>query len=232
VLRSKLAAVLLVGLWGASAANADSIAYYLNQSDRLADGTNYMLVTLEDGVDGEIKFTVQALQPLLDLAGGKFGIDRFAFNVAGGTATEPRNVDAPDGWRARNGTRMDGFGWFDIKLTSVGNKNRQDPLEFSITGVDLDTLASYVELSRGSAKQGFSFFSAHVSGLESGRCGNGNSALRSATSGNGEEHFCTRQAYFGGVTEAPPVPAPPAVWLLGTAVAAVAGRKALRRKAA
>jgi hypothetical protein len=210
-----LAAVLLTSLLGATTSQAASISFYLDQSNRLPDGVNYLQVTVADGASGAIDFTVTALQPLLDLAGDNFGIDRFAFNVVGGTATERRDVtDLPRRWRAQNGGGMAGFGLFDIRLIGGGWRKAQDPLTFSITGVDLDTVLSYVDLSTGRAIQGFSFFSARVVGLDPDWCE------------PGVPGACVRQAFFGG---AQAVPAPPAVWLLGTAVAALAGRRLRRR---
>lgn len=231
MLRSRLAAILLTAFGAVSAAQADSVSYFLTQSDRLPDDTNYLQVTLAELEGGVIKFTVEALEPLLAVAGDKFGIDRFGFNVVDGLDFDARdNVFTSSGWRVRTDRRLDGFGRFDVSLTGVGKKNRTDPLEFFISGVDLDTLASYVDLSTGKAKNGNSLFSAHVSGIEFGRCGGG--SFNSQTFGGGGPHNCTRQAYFGTDGFAPPIPAPPAVWLLGTAVAALAGRRAMRRKAA
>jgi hypothetical protein len=230
VLRSRLAVIFLAVLGAVSAARADTISYFLNQSDRLPDDTNYLKVTLSDLDGGVIKFTVEALAPLLAVAGDSFGIDRFGFNVDPELDFNARSdVFTSSGWAVRTDRRLDGFGWFDVSLTGIGKKNRTDPLEFFISGVDLDTLASYILPSSGKAKNGNSLFAAHVSGIRFGRCGGSNS-LGSQTYGHGEPHNCTRQAYFG--TDGEVVPAPPAVWLLGTAVAALAGRRALRRKAA
>ena len=238
--KSKVLAALLVGLLSVSTSQAESISYYLDQSNRLADGINYLLVTISDeGKDGTIDFTVEALQPLIDLAGSKFGIQMFGFNVVGGTGAEARNVSAlPDNWRARNGGRMDGFGLFDItmQVTSKGHDdsdktngrgheehgngkglghdgglNLQQPLTFSITGVKFDELLSYVDLSTGYAPEGFSFFSARVTGLMLGDCDGKGGGKCDATS-----------AYFGGTTV---VPAPPAVWLLGTGIAGLVIRR-------
>lgn len=211
------AAALLIGLLSATSSQAASVSFFLDQSNKAPDGVNYLQVTIADGAAGAIDFTVSALQPLLDIAGNKFGIDRFAFNVIGGTATERRDVTAlPKGWRARNGGRMDGFGLFDIRVEARNKRQIQDPLTFSITGVSMDTIMSYVDLSTGRAIQGFSLFSAHVIGLDADWCG---PTVPGA---------CSKQAFFGG-TQA--VPAPPAIWLLGTAIAGLAVRR-IRRAAA
>jgi hypothetical protein len=213
--RSYFSAALLICLFSATTSQAASVSFYLDQSNRLADGVNYLQVTIADGADGAIDFTVTALQPLLDKAGSNFGIERFAFNVVGGTAAERSDITGmPSRWRARNGGRMDGFGLFDIQVDALGRRQAQDPLTFSITGVDLDTVLSYVDLSSGRAPEGFSLFSARVVGLDADWCG---PEVTGA---------CVRHAFFGGSVEA--VPAPPAIWLLGTAIVGLAGRR-LRR---
>lgn len=241
-LLATVAAAVLVTTPGQAAV----ISYYLDQSNELADGINYLQVTISDEREaGVIDFTVQALQPLLDLAGDRFGIQKFAFNVLGGVGMEARDVEAlPSGWRARNGGRMDGFGLFDITVQGSGNghhfhghggfgkhKGRgtpQDPLTFSIEGVDLDTVLSYVDLSSGRSPQGFSLFSAQVVGLDLGNCGSKNPSTFKG-GGHGGYNKCVTSAYFGGTSA---VPAPPAVWLLGTAVAAVAVRRFRKAAAA
>lgn len=230
MLKSRIAAALIVGLSIAAPTQATTVSYYLNQSDKLADGINYLQVTISDeGKAGAIDFTVQALQPLLDLAGERFGLLKFAFNVQGGVSTEARNVtELPDKWRARNGGRMDGFGLFDITVKSQRHSkktaNIQDPLTFSITGVDFDTVMSYVGLSRGRAPEGFSLFSAQVTGINFGNCDRGKDDKR--TPGGGR---CIHSAYFGG--DATAVPAPPAVWLLGTGIVGLVARRFRTAKA-
>ncbi len=249
MLKFKVGAALLVGLLFATASQAGSISYFLDQSNKLADGINYLKVTISDeGKAGSINFTVQALQPLIDLAGENFGIQMFAFNIVGGVGAQAQNVSAlPDNWKVRNGGKMDGFGIFDIKMLAKsgghddsdkkkngnghetrgngngfghsGGLNVQQPLTFSITGVKLDDLLSYVDLSTGRAPQGFSLFSARVTGLILGDCGGG----KDKDGGKCK----TTSAYFGGTTA---VPAPPAVWLLGTAVAGLVVRRFRRAR--
>ena len=227
---SKMAAALLAGLFMASSSQAASVSYFLDQSNKLSDGINYLKVTIADGAEGSVDFTVEALQPLLDLAGDNFGIQKFGFNILGGVAAEADDVTAlPENWRARNGGRMDGFGLYDVTLKGKG-KNRQDPLTFSIDGVTLDTILSYVDLSTGRSPQGFSLFSAKVSGFNFGNCSS-NGGGKSGDEKDGEDGKCTHSAYFGGVTQTGNVPAPPAVWLLGTAVAGLAVRRFRATKA-
>lgn len=238
-LAANLIAGLLTGFVFAAPSQAATVSYFLNQSNTLADGINYLQVTISDeGAPGSIDFKVEALKPLLDLAGDNFGIQKFAFNILGGVGAEASDVDAlPENWRARNGGRMSGFGLFDVRLQGKGN-SRQDPLTFSITGVTLDTILSYVDLSTGRSPQGFSLFAAHVAGFNLGNCGDtggggkddkddkGKKGPFSGKEGGGQ---CVTSAYFGGSANA--VPAPPAVWLLATGIAGLAVRRFRSAKA-
>lgn len=227
-MKSKIAAGLLVGLSFASSTQAASISYFLDQSDKLADGTNYLQVTISDGANGAIDFTVTALQPLLDLAAEKgFGITKFAFNVLPDVKVQRKNVDftsLPKGWVYGQQQDMDGFGRYDRRLRVTSSKTPLSPtISFSIVGIDFDTIASYVELARDS-EEGPSFFSARVGGLNL-PCTE-QTSRRSSTRSNSCK---PTDAFFGGVQA---VPAPPAIWLLGTAVAGLAVRRFRSRKAA
>ncbi|MDH4021593.1 MAG: hypothetical protein OEW88_00400 [Gammaproteobacteria bacterium] len=106
MLKSKIQFALLIGLLSATTSEAGSLACYLDQSDRLADGVNYLLVTTSDDGQGSIDFRVAALQRLIDFAGDNSGIRMFGFSVVGGTGAGARNVSSlPDKWRAQNGRR-------------------------------------------------------------------------------------------------------------------------------
>jgi hypothetical protein len=225
-------------------AHSASVSYILNQSNALADGVDYLKVTLSDGAAGAINFKIEVLSALQDLACGNFGIQSFAFNIVGGTDTQARNVTGlPRGWRAGNGGRMDGFGQFDLVVKGTGY-SRTDALEFSITGVSLDSLMSYVDPSTGSASQGRVFFAAHVAGFSSnssptiesfglnsnhsgksqfggfnGGCGAGGG--HDGHHGGGDDGGkCDGSAYFGG--PGTPVPVPPAVLLFGSGLGIMA----------
>src|SRR5690606_30227476 len=83
--KARMAALSLVALLATAPAQAASVSYYLDQSDVLPDGTNWLQVTISDGIDGAVDFTVQILQPLKDLiANCDIGITKFAFNVVEG----------------------------------------------------------------------------------------------------------------------------------------------------
>lgn len=154
-------------------AQASSLSFYLDQSNVLADGTNYLRVDVADGAGGAIDFTVQVLGPLTGIAGSNFGIQSFALNVVPGGDAEAMDISGlPQGWKAVNDRRMDGFGRFDIKLRGKGNA-RLETLTFSITGIDGDTPEDYAILSTGKSPQGHEFFAARVAGFRSGECDSG-----------------------------------------------------------
>lgn len=203
-IRGMLATGTLLCLAAAGAANAAPVSFLLDQSNShassLADGTPYLRVTIADGAAGAIDFTVQLLQPLLDLACDHFGIQSFALDIVGGTDSEASDVNGlPRGWRARNGGRMDGFGLFDLIVKGSGRSRAVDTLEFSITGVAFDQLLSYFDLSTGRAPQGHVAFAAKVGGLNLDKCG--------ARHGDDDGHNCGRSVYFGGLATAVPIPA-------------------------
>ncbi len=153
-----------------SPGQAAQISYFLDQSNALTDGVNYLQVTVADGASGAIDFTVEVLDPLTGMAARNFGLQSFAFNVIPNGFAEGANVsNLPDGWRARNGRRMDGFGLFDIKLRGRGS-DRLETLTFSITGVEGDTPADYAVFSNGNAAEGHQFFAARVAGFEMPDC--------------------------------------------------------------
>lgn len=212
------AAAILFSLLSATSSHAASVSFYLDQSSGLPDGVNYLQVTIADGVDGAVDFTVVALQPLLDIADSNFGIEKFAFNVVGDLATGRDNVTAlPAGWLTGQNGLVSGFGTYDL-IVDIQGGSPHDPLTFSVTGIDFDTVLSYVDLSAGDSPQGPSFFSAYVGGFNFGDCGDNERDSKN----------CYTGAFFGG---AQAVPAPPAIWLLGTAVAGLVARR-IRRKTA
>ena len=61
-------------------ANAATISYYLDQSNALPDGINYAQVTISDGVEGNIDFTVDVLTSAFTVTGSNFGMQNFSFN--------------------------------------------------------------------------------------------------------------------------------------------------------
>lgn len=201
-----------------SAQAATSLSYYLDQSNELADGINYMQVTIADGADGAIDFTVTPLQPLLDLAGDKFEIRRFAFNFDKEVDVDKDNiVGLPDQWGARGTRRMDGFGRFDLSVSGSGPAHITS-LSFSIVGVDGDTPENYVDFSRNPGDEGAAYFAARIRGLwENGPCDDKDDKCRNHPINN---------AFIAGSTA---VPLPATAWMFLTGMAGVALR-ARRRK--
>lgn len=178
---------------GAVSVYAASTTYFMDQSNTLADGVNYLQVTIDDeGDPGEINFTVDAFEGVLG-AGGNFGIQRFAFN---GPDLSGAVLTLPSGWSYIGSRNISEFGVFLNVITGTGG-TRQDPLTFSINGVDGDTIASYAASNAGGE-----FFAAHVAGFT---------------------NFCpTDSAFFAG-SGPTPVPLPPAAWLLGSALLGLVG---------
>lgn len=189
-------AVAFLALSAASAANAASISYYMNQSNTEGswpDGINYLQVTISDSLSnpGDIEILVTPLPSLTVSAGANFGIQAFGFNSTQ-TLTAANIID-PAGWSTGSGN-LDGFGAYQVREDGTGS-NRQNPLALRITGISGDVLADYAVAGAGGA-QGTYYFAAHVAGM---------TPVAGQTS-----------AYFGGNTV---VPVPAAAWLFGSAIA-------------
>jgi hypothetical protein len=213
--------VVVLWLVSAAPAQAASVSYILDQSNRFPDGANYLKVTIDDeGQAGAINFHLETLDSLVDLACAKFSILKFGFN--GDEIGKNNIVGLPDGWKIKHDKKMDGFGKFENVL--IGKKwNGLDSLSFSIIGIDDDNIYSYVESH--DAGDGV-FFSTYVNGIERKKHhGYGKWYGEWYTSNC---HRCTKGGYFGGGGELTPVPVPGAVWLLGSGLIGLvrlAGRK-------
>lgn len=205
---SLLIAVPLLALAGT--VQAASVSYFLDQSNALPDGVNYLQVTISDavfGMDNEaIRFDVDLLPSLTSIAGSNFGIQSFGFN----TLLDPTTVlnaitGLPTGWTKTEASNQDGFGEFELVNSGSGSFRQNPTLTFYISGIAGDSILDYVALSGGNAGEGNVYFASHVAGfLDPGT---------NATS-----------AYFGGSAV---VPVPAAVWLFGSALGLVA---AIRRR--
>lgn len=200
----------------ANIASAASVSYFLDQSNTtppFPDNSNYLTVTIDDnggtganGGDSIITFTVATVAGAFNPTAGSFGLQDFGFMDIGGfvTADSPSaQWILPTGWSSNTPpppNTEDGFGRFDLSVSTSGSTNRMDPLVFSID-VAGDSIANYVALSTNTAGEGNVFFATHVAGFTTTEPG-------------------VTSAYFGGST---PVPVPAAVWLLGSGLLGLVG---------
>jgi len=206
---SSVATTAAMALMLSGPANAASVSYFLDQSNHLPDGTNYLKVTIDDqGLAGAINFTLQPFDSLSDLSKCTLGIGRFGFN---GTELDKSNIiGLPDSWKLKNEKNIAGFGRYENVLFG---KPLTESLTFSIVGIDGDSIYSYAESHDGG--NGL-FFSALVNGTCK-HCGE-------------HEHRYSRSGTFGGSTlAAAPVPLPTAAWLLGSGVVGLLGFGRLTR---
>jgi len=198
---------LLLGLCFSASAQADSISFFLDQSDTLDDGINYLQVTVSDGAAGDIDFSVAVLSDAFDTAGtSNFGMQTFSFNYDASlsiSAANIVNVD-PSSWNiVEDKNAGGGFGKFEFQLKGNGS-TRTELLTFSISGVSGDTVYDYALGATATSE----FFAAHVAGFNT-------------TNG-------VTSAQFAGSTPAV-VPVPAAVWLFGSGLLALSGVARRRR---
>ncbi|WP_372521674.1 VPLPA-CTERM sorting domain-containing protein [Sulfuricaulis sp.] len=190
----------------AAPARAASVSFFLDQSNKLPDGVNYLSVSLMDNDTGGVNILVKTLDPLNRIAGDRFGIQKFGFGLSNGDFEEI--TDLPDGWKVKHDKRMDGFGRFDFQLQGKGWA-RTDELSFKVSGVSLGNFDPL-------------FFAAHVASFEWRNIGDERHSLCSGKD-------CLTSAYFTSSMSTTPVPIPAAVWLFGSGLiglVAVARRKA------
>ncbi len=188
-------AIIVFSAFVAMSANAASISYFLDQSDDLANGTNYVQVTIADGVSGDIDFSVQVLTGAFPAPLTNFGMQSFYFNYNQSLTLDSTNIiDVdPASWDINEDKNVGGgFGKFDFQAKGTGS-NRTELLTFTISAVSGDTINDY---AIGNADETGKFFAAHVAGYDAGASGN--------TSGK-----------FAGSSV---VPVPAAVWLFGSAL--------------
>jgi len=188
-------AIIVFSAFVAMSANAASISYFLDQSDDLANGTNYVQVTIADGVSGDIDFSVQVLTGAFPAPLTNFGMQSFYFNYNQSLTLDSTNIiDVdPASWDINEDKNVGGgFGKFDFQAKGTGS-NRTELLTFTISAVSGDTINDY---AIGNADETGEFFAAHVAGYDGLPTGN--------TSGK-----------FAGSSV---VPVPAAVWLFGSAL--------------
>lgn len=200
----KKAAVLTVvgflAMDGVISAHAASVSYFMDQSNALADGVNYLQVSIDDEGDaGEVNFTVDVFESVLT-PGSNFGIQLFGFN---GPDLSGATLELPSGWSYVGSQNISEFGVF-LNVISGNGGSRQDPLAFLIGGVGNDTIASYAASNAGGE-----FFVAHVADFSN--------------------FGATTSAFFAGSSTAP-VPLPAAVWLFGSGLLGLIGFARLKNK--
>ena len=218
---SFVSAAGMLWLLGAAPAQAASVSYFLDQSNHLPDGTNYMKVSIDDESQaGAINFHIQTLETLADLACDKFGILKFGFN--GEEIGKDNILGLPDGWKIKHDKKMDGFGKFENVLI-VKKRDIVDSLSFSIIGIDGDSINSYTGSHDGGDGV---FFSAFVGGIERYKYFEHKKWYGKWHANHC--HRCSKGDYIGG-GELAPVPVPGALWLFGSGLVGVFGLGSRRR---
>lgn len=120
--------------------HAATVSFYLNGSNRLPDGIDYVSVNLTENLAGGVDVLVRTLDPLNDLRFCDFGIQKFSFSFNDGTMADV--TDLPDGWKAKSDRGMNGFGKFDTEITGKVDA-RTDILSFTINGAGIDDFESF-----------------------------------------------------------------------------------------
>ncbi|MCR4346409.1 MAG: hypothetical protein NUV55_04250 [Sulfuricaulis sp.] len=180
--------------------HAATVSFYLNESNRLADGVNYLSVNLTENLTGGVDVLAKTLGPLNDLQSCGFGIQKFAFNFDDGTMADVTGL--PDGWMVKSDRGMNGFGRFDTGLLGLKNA-RADTLSFTVNGVGIDDFESLFAVKVGGLDSRFGPSSAFFAGsLENG--------FSSPAAGNTNVSLAA-------------VPVPPAVWLLSSGLLGLIG---------
>ena len=166
----KKIALALLGLSVSGFAHAVSVSYYLNQTNTagLANGVNYLEVTITSTTAGSAAFDVAPVYPFVQ--GSNFGLQSFAFNFSGANLNSITSADftVPTNWSVSalpGGNAMDGYGKYDFEVYNSGS-GRVSPLDFSVTGLGgatpTQTLSYFAKLSGGNAGHGNQYFAAHL----------------------------------------------------------------------
>lgn len=170
-LLTSLVAVLGLHALTAAEAYAETVTYNLNQSNAdtvLADGVNYLQVSIASNLPGTASFTVTPVYAFTQ--GSNYGLQSFGFNYAG-TSGALTFSGLASGWSVGSNSNQDGFGKFEYVLSANGN-NRLSPLIFTVSnlgGASTAQSLGYFQLSSsGNAGQGNQYFAAHLTGFTAG----------------------------------------------------------------
>jgi hypothetical protein len=212
---ANLTLALIAGSFLTAPAFASGVQVYLDKSNsnqKYPDGTNYLKVSINDGIDGNIEFRVETINPLKLQTGNKSGLQSFSFNF-GDSGASVKNIALPEGWSLKGGSgesvNHSIFGKFDVQVQGTGN-NRQDPLEFSIIGLDGDTPEDYIAKLSTTGRVA-SLFAAHVAGYNGPEGQHGLEGL----------DIKVNNGHFGGSSV---VPIPAAAWLMFSGLAVLGWR--------
>jgi len=196
-----LGSFIVLALLLVSRGEAASVQYLLDQSNTLADDIDYLLVTISDGVDGQLDFLVETQPALEEMAGTNFGIAAFGFLLSSPMQLGTDDFLLPDGWKAQFDKGMSEAGKFDVRLLGTGS-TRQDPLHFSVLGLTLSDILPG--------------FASHVAGF-------------TGAMDDHKKHDSSGSAFFYGDTLVTAVPVPAALWLFGSGLLFLGGMAKRRR---
>jgi len=199
-----ISSALLISLM-ASAVQAASVSYNLNQTNIGLSEQDYLTVTISDSTTtaGDIDFSVMVNTANYPGSLSNFGMDNFYFNYDNNLTVDASNITDidPSSWSVKTDKNAGGgFGFFEFDLKGSGN-TRTELLSFSISDVVGDSIDSYALGYQGGT--GLAYFAAHVAGFDTGS---------GVTSGK----FATVAAPLAVV------PVPAAIWLFGSGLIGLA----------
>lgn len=172
---------LALGLGVAIPGNASAgLTFTLTQTNTLSigpDGGNYGTVTLDDSTtdshlsSGEVRMVLTINPSRTGDLFGSFGFNSvFPLPAPGITISEPTN------WtKIQFGNNQDGFGNFDVTVSTKGDADRVSTATFTISGLGANgTIANFEKNSSNNSGEGNVYFAAHLfpaNGFQTGYVG-------------------------------------------------------------